>query len=47
MAFQHAAFLPSLASFSTTFIVNGGSGERVVTTTCLITVVGAKEGHAP
>ena len=47
MSFQHVAFLPSRASFHTTFLKNCGRGERLRTTTCLGTVVGGKQGHAP
>ena len=37
------AFLPSQGSVSTIFLKNCGEGLR--TTTCLITVVGGKQGH--
>ena len=47
MGFQDVAFLPSRASFSTTFLKSYGRGESLVTTTCLKTVVGGKQGHAP
>ena len=36
----------SRASFSTIFVQNCGRGEGLGTTTCLITVVGVKQGHA-
>ena len=39
-------FLPSLASFSTTFPINCGRDESLETTTCLKNVVGGKQGHA-
>ena len=45
--FQDVAFLPSLASFSTTCKENCGRGESLGITTCLKTVVGGKQGHAP
>ena len=47
MGFHDVAFLSSRASFSTTFLTNCGSGERLWTTTCLTTGVGGKQGHAP
>ena len=47
MGFMDVAFLPSKASFSTTFLQNCGRGEGLVTTTCLSAVVGDKQGHAP
>ena len=46
MGFQDVVLLPSRASFSTTFLKNCGRGESLGTTTCLITVVGGKQGHA-
>ena len=42
MGFQDVAFLPSQAGFYTHFL-----NITVRTTTCLRTVVGGKEGHAP
>ena len=47
MGFQDVAFLPTQASCSTTFHKNCGRGESLWTTTCPITVVGGKQGHAP
>ena len=47
MDFQDVVFLPCRDSFSTTFLKNGGRGEGLGTTTCLITVVWGKQGHAP
>ena len=47
MGFQDVAFMPSQASFSTTFLKKCGRGESLGTTTCLKTVVGGKQGHAP
>ena len=47
MGFQDEASLPSRASFSTMFLNNCGGGESLGTTTCLKTVVGGKQGHAP
>ena len=47
MCFQDVAFLPSRASFSTTFPKNCGRGKRLRTTICHRTVVGGKQGHAP
>ena len=41
MGFQDVAFLLSRASFPT-FLENCGRGERLVTTTCLKSVVGGK-----
>ena len=35
------------ASFSTTCLKNCGKGECLGTTTCLMTVAGGKQGHAP
>ena len=40
MGFQDVAFLPSPASFSTTFLINCGRGESLRTATCIVTVVG-------
>ena len=47
MGSHDVAFLPSKASFSTTFLTNGGRGEGLRTTTCLRTVVRGKQVHAP
>ena len=47
MGFQDVAFPPSRASFSTTFSNNCGSGESLRAITCLRTVVGVRQGHAP
>ena len=41
------AFLPSWASFSTTFHANCCRGESLWTTTCLKTEVGVKQWHVP
>ena len=47
MGFQDVAFLPSRASFFTTFLINCGIDESVRTAACLRTVVGGKHGRAP
>ena len=47
MGFQDVSFLPSKASFSTTFPKNCNTGESLRTTTYNKTVVGGKQGHAP
>ena len=47
MGFLEIAFMPSRASFSTTFLKNCGRCESLWTTTCLKTAVGVKQGHAP
>ena len=47
MSFQDVAFLPSKASFSSTFLRNNGRGEGFCITRCAKTVVGGKQGHAP
>ena len=47
MDFQDVVFLPSQATFYTTFLTNCGRGESPGTTTRLKTVVGGKQGHAP
>ena len=47
MVFQDVAFLPSRASFSTTFINNCGRGESLRTTACLKAVVGVSKGMLP
>ena len=44
MGFQNIAFLPSRASFPTTFLKNCGRGECLVTITCLKTIVGVSKG---
>ena len=46
MRFQDVAFLLSRAGFYT-FLNNCGGGERLVTTTCLKSMVGGKQGHVP
>ena len=46
MSLQDVAFLPSRASFSTTFSKNSGIGGNLVFTTCHKTVVRGKQGHA-
>ena len=45
--FRDVAFLPSIASFYTTFLKHCGRGESLGTITCLKTVVGGKQGHVP
>ena len=45
--FHDVAFLPSRASFSTTFLKNCGRGESLRNTTYLITVFRGKQGHSP
>ena len=47
LALQDVVFLPSKASFSTTFLLNCGASKSLRATTCLKTVVGGKQGHAP
>ena len=47
LGFQDVSFLPSWATFFTTFLINCGGGESLRTTTCLGTVVGGRQGHAP
>ena len=44
MGILDLAFLPSLASFSTTFLKYCGRGESLGTTTCLKTAVGVSKG---
>ena len=44
MALQGVAFLPSRATFYTTFLHNCGRGESLKTTTCPKTVVGVSKG---
>ena len=46
MGFKNVAFLAFRTRFSTTFIKNCGRGECLGTTTCPMTVVGGKQGHA-
>ena len=36
-----------LSLFSTTFFLKCGRGECLMTTTCLVCVVGGMQGHAP
>ena len=47
MCFQDVAFLPSGASFSTTFLENCGTGDSLGTITCLKAVVGVSKGRLP
>ena len=47
MAFQDVMFLPSRNRFFTMFLKYCGRGESLVTTTCLRTVDGGRQGHAP
>ena len=47
MGFPDVAFLPSLASSSTTFLKNCCGGGSLGIATCHETVVGGKHGHAP
>ena len=47
MGSQDVALLPSRASFSTTFLTNCGRCEGLGINTCLKTVVGGQQGHAP
>ena len=47
MGVQNVAFLPSLASFSTSFLDNCGGGESHWITTCLRTVVGVGKSILP
>ena len=47
MGFQDVAFLPSIASFSTTFLKNCGRGESLRATTCPTTVVVGKQWYGP
>ena len=47
MGFQDVVFLPSKPSFNTTFLKTCGRGECLGSTTCLRTVVGGWQGHAP
>ena len=43
--YQDVEFLPSLTSFSTTFLRNGVRGESLRTATCPKTVVEDNQGH--
>ena len=47
MGFHDVEFLPSSASFFTTFLKNCGSSESLRTATCLNTVVGVSKGMLP
>ena len=47
MGFQDVVFLSSGACFYTTFLKHCDRGESLVTTTCLITVVGVIKGMLP
>ena len=47
MGFQDVTFLPCRASFPTPFLENCGRDESLGSTTCLSTVVGGKQVHAP
>ena len=49
MSFQDGAFLPSLASFLSAFLKHCGRGACpcLPPTTCLKTVVGGRQVHAP
>ena len=47
LGFHGVAFIPSKASFSSMFLKNNSSGESLVTTTCLKTVVGVIKGMLP
>ena len=47
IAFQDVAFMLSRVSFCITFLSNCGRGEGLETATCLKTVVGDKQEHAP
>ena len=47
MGFQDVAFLPSQASYYTTFLRNYGRGESLGTATCLRTVVEGRQGYPP
>ena len=46
MGFKAVEFHPSQARLSTTFLKNCGRSESLGTATCLITVVGGKQGDA-
>ena len=45
--FQHVAFLPSRASYNSTFLMHCDRCECLGTTTCLRTVVNGNQEHAP
>ena len=47
MSFQDVAFIPSRASFSTTFLKHCDIGECLGTSTCLKTMVGVSKGMLP
>ena len=47
IGFQDVAFLPSQASFSTTFLINRSRGEDLGTIACVKTVVGVSKGMLP
>ena len=47
ISFQDVASIPPTASFCISFITNCGRGYALGTTTCLETVVGVMQGHAP
>ena len=47
MGFRDVAFLPSRASFSSTFLTNYDRGESLRTATSLKTVVGVSKGMLP
>ena len=47
VGFHDIALLYSRTRYYTTFLGNNSRGERLGTTTCLGTVVGCKQGHAP
>ena len=47
MGFQDVAFLPSQASFHTTFLKNCGRSESLMTATYLKTMVVGRHGHTP
>ena len=46
-ALQDVVFLPSRDSFDATFLKNCDRGYGLRIATCLITVDGCKQGHAP
>ena len=47
MVFHNVMFLPSEASFSTTFLKNDGRGECLWTATCLKIMVGGRQWDDP
>ena len=47
VCFHDVAFLPSRASFSTAFLSTISRGKSLKTITCLKTVLGGNQGHAP